>query len=151
MAGDFAQLEAVDRNVLVQTACGMFASQFELTTVHRSKDPKHLAFVSAIRASQPSRELIKDYFDFGKESSRFLTSDRSLDEWVEFGMQQQELHGGHPFVWICNTNKGVAKVSLAALRNLGIGAEEIEREGFPGDPYVKAHLPILLAGASGFG
>ena len=143
VAGDFAQLEAVDRNVLVQTACGMFASQFELTTVHRSKDPKHLAFVSAIRASQPSRELIKDYFDFGKESSRFLTSDRSLDEWVEFGMQQQELHGGHPFVWICNTNKGVAKVSLAALRNLGIQAEEIEREGFPGDPHVKAHLPIL--------
>ena len=57
-----------------------FPSQFELTTVHRSKDPKHLAFVSAIRESQPSRDMIKDYFDFGQESSRFLTSDRTLDE-----------------------------------------------------------------------
>ena len=142
VAGDFAQLEAVDRNVLVQTVCRMLPSQFELVTVHRSKDPKHLAFVSAIRESQPSRDLIRDYFDFGQQSSRFLTSDRSLDEWVEFGMQQQQLHS-HPFVWICNTNKGVAKVSLAALRGLDIGAEEIERDGFPGDPAVKCSLPII--------
>jgi len=57
-------------------------------------------------------------------------------------MRQQREHGD-PFVWICNTNKGVAKVSLAALRNLGIAREDIERDGFPGDPSVKGSLPIL--------
>ena len=57
-------------------------------------------------------------------------------------MRAQEQHR-QPFVWICNTNKGVAKVSLAALPNLGIELEEIERDGYPGDPAVKASLPII--------
>ena len=141
-AGDFAQLEAIDRNMLVRNVCEMFASQFELTTVHRSKDPKHLRFVSAIREAQPSREQIKDYFDFGTGSCRFLTADKTLDEWVAFGMEQQRLHD-HPFVWICNNNRGVARVSLAALRGAGIDAEEILRDGHAGDPAVKCTLPII--------
>ena len=142
VAGDFAQLKAMDGNQVVRLCCEMFETQFHLTTVHRSKDPKHLGFVSRIREAQPSRQQIEEYFDHGKSSSRFLTIDRSLDEWVQFGMDQQELHG-HPFVWICNTNKGVATVSLAALRNLGIFDKDIHGHGFAGDPSVKGSLPIL--------
>ena len=52
VAGDFAQLEAIDRNPVVRLCCENFASQFELTTVHRSKDAQHLDFVSSIRVSQ---------------------------------------------------------------------------------------------------
>ena len=140
VAGDFAQLEAIDRNPVVRLCCEKFASQFELTTVHRSKDAQHLDFVSSIRVSQPSRERIQEYFE--RPVSRFLKQDLTLDEWVEFGMRAQEEHR-QPLVWICNTNKGVAKVSLAALRNLGIELEEIERDGYPGDPAVKASLLII--------
>ena len=142
VAGDFAQLKALDGNQTVRLCCEMFDSQFVLSTVHRSKDPKHLAFVSSIRDAQPSRQQILDYFDHGTGSSRFFTDDHSLDDWVRFGMQQQELHG-QPFVWICNTNKGVATVSLAALRILGISEDDIHRDGFAGDPAVKGSLPIL--------
>ena len=54
-AGDFAQLESVSGDPTVKLACELLASQFVLHTVHRSKDPKHLEFVSLIRDSQPSR------------------------------------------------------------------------------------------------
>ena len=60
VAGDFAQLEAIDRNPVVRLCCEKFASQFELTTVHRSKDAQHLDFVSSICASQPFRERIQE-------------------------------------------------------------------------------------------
>ena len=88
VAGDFAQLEAIDRDPVVRRCCQFFVSQFELTTVHRSKDQQHLDFVSAIRESQPSRKQIRAYFE--TPANRFLTADRSLDEWVEFGMNAQE-------------------------------------------------------------
>ena len=140
VAGDFAQLAAVDRDPVVRRCCHVFHSQFELTTVHRSRDQQHLDFVSAIRESQPSRQLIREYFE--KPMNRFLTEDKSLEEWVQFGMRAQE-ETGHPFVWICNSNKGVATISLAALRNLGISREVIERDGYLADPAVKASLPIL--------
>ena len=52
VAGDFAQLEAIDRNDIVRGACERMATQMELTTVHRSQDPNHLDFVSAIRSEQ---------------------------------------------------------------------------------------------------
>ena len=116
-AGDFAQLEAIDGNDVVRRACEGMTSQIQLTTVHRSQDEKHLAFVSAIRESQPSRQEIREYF--GLPVDRFLGFDRTLEQWLDFGMAQQQLHG-HPFLWICNTNRGVAKVSRAALRRLGI-------------------------------
>jgi hypothetical protein len=157
VAADFAQLEAIDRNDLVRLVCGKFATQFELTTVHRSQDlgcgvsgalvccvgcsvqdPKHLEFVSAIRHSQPSREQIHEYFE--EPVARWLR--QKLRKCVEFGMEAQERHR-QPFVWICNTNKGVAKVSRAALRHIGIELEDIEADGYLGDPSVKGMLRIL--------
>ena len=123
-------------------------SQIELTTVHRSQDEKHLAFVSAIRESQPSRQQIREYFELPVD--RFLGVERTLEQWLDFGMVQHRLHG-HPFVWICNTNRGVAKVSRAALRRLGISMEEVESEGYLGDPSVKGSLRICLRKASGCG
>ena len=97
-------------------------------------------FVAAIRESQPSEKLIREYFEH--PVNRFLGPERSLEEWLDFGMEQQKLHG-HPFVWICNTNRGVAKVSRAALRNLGIGMEEVEDTGYLGDPNVKGSMRIV--------
>ena len=135
-AGDFAQLEAVNPSRFVRLLCDLF-HQIQLTSVHRSRDPKHLAFVSSIRESQPSRECIAEYFD-----GRFFGRDEPLHHWVKFGMDQQLLHK-HPFVWICNTNSGVARISLAALRLFGFEKEDLEKFGFPGDPTVKGTLPIL--------
>ena len=84
--------------------------------------------------------MIREYFEL--PVSRFMTQNKSLEEWIEFGMEAQE-RAGYPFVWICNTNRGVAKVCRAALRTLGIQLEDIERDGYLGDPGVKGSLRIL--------
>ena len=64
------------------------------------------------------------------------------EEWIDFGMDAQRRHA-QPFVRICNTNRGVAKLSRAALRRVGIGVDDLEREGYLGDPSVKGSLRIL--------
>ena len=64
------------------------------------------------------------------------------EKWIEFGMEAQRRHA-QPFVWICNTNRGVAKVSRAALRRVGNGVDDLECEGYLGDPSVKGSLRIL--------
>ena len=64
------------------------------------------------------------------------------EEWIEFGMEAQRRHA-QPFVRICNTNRGVAKVSRAALGRVGISVDVLEREGYLGDPSVKGSLRIL--------
>ena len=97
-------------------------------------------YVSAIRSKQPSREQIREYFEHPVD--RFLGPERTLEEWIEFGMEAQRRHS-QPFVWICNTNRGVAKVSRAALGRIGIEVDVLEREGYLGDPSVKGSLRIL--------
>ena len=42
-----------------------------------------------------------------------------------------------------STNRGVAKVSRAALRRVGNGVDDLECEGYLGDPSVKGSLRIL--------
>ena len=64
------------------------------------------------------------------------------EEWSRFGMEAQRRHA-QPFVRICNTNQGVAKMSRAALGRVGIGVDVLEREGYLGDPSVKGSLRIL--------
>ena len=46
-------------------------------------------------------------------------------------MRAQE-EARQPFVWVCNTNKGMAKVSMAALHDLGIPRTSSCGSAFPG-------------------
>ena len=49
---------------------------------------------------------------------------------------------GEVFTWLTATNKGAAKVCMAALENMGITEDDL-RDGCPCDPQTKSNLNIL--------
>ena len=63
------------------------------------------------------------------------------EEWIDFGMEAQRRHA-QPVMWICNTNRGVAKVSRAALGRVGIEVDVLECEGYLGDPSCSGKVSV---------
>ena len=106
-----------------------------LDTVYRSADESHLLFQNRIRAAQPSREQLLDYFEDRHWQHQSLT------ECVAKGMHLADLHK-EPFSWLTITNNGSAEVCRAALEYQGVTEERIA-QGFLCDPSTKSTLRIV--------
>ena len=101
--------------------------RIELKTVFRTSDAGLLKFLSKVRATQPAKVELEEFF-----GERLFSC--SLTEAVRRGMAAAKWFG-KPFSWLCVTNKGAEEVNRIALRMLGI-TEDVLDSGFPGDPKV---------------
>ena len=132
LAGDFQQLQPVGGKSLLQR-CVAVLPVVELERVYRSEDPLHLPFCHHLRDHQPSRARLDDYF-----SCRRFLRHRMADA-VRYGLAVGE-GIGHPFVWLCVTNKGAAEVNAAAIRIIieekGISEDQVQAFSFRGDPRI---------------
>jgi hypothetical protein len=135
VVADFSQLPPVTSGGVCQTFCESMTNFVELKTIFRSEDPAHLLFLNRIRANQPRKKILKEYFE-----DRHW-QDLTLEECVAIGMEMaEETNDG--FTWLTATNAGAGEVCEAALHNLGITAEDI-RSGFLCDTTTKSTLRIL--------
>ena len=134
VVADFQQLQAVKSGGMCQLFCKQMQS-VELKTVYRSVDEEHLVFLNRIRETQPSRQMLEEYF-----------SDRHwrhvpMEECIRRGMGMAE-ETGIPFMWLTVTNAGASEVSQAALHAKGITDAALS-EGYLCDPLTKSDLRIL--------
>lgn len=134
VVADFQQLQPIVRGGFCRQCCEAMACR-EMDMVYRSTDEAHLIFQNSIRADQPNRQMLEEYFDGRQWRARSLTSA------VEEGMKLAERHG-QPFMWLTSTNKGSSDVSQAALDLVGI-TEEVRSGGYQCDPNTKSTLPII--------
>ena len=131
---DFQQLQPVVAGGRCKAFCDMMESVV-LDTVYRSSDEDHLLFINRIRAEQPTRSRLMEYF-----GDRHW-SDHTLDESVAYGMELAEKTKDGMFYWLTSTNRGASEVCAAALRCIGV-AKEAEK-GYLCDPATKSTLRIL--------
>ena len=107
----------------------------ELNTVYRTTDPEHLLFQCRICEKQPSREVLREYFQ-GRHWQQ-----QSLEWCVAKGMEMAKKERC-TFTWLTATNAGAEEVCRAALRHEGIVEAELA-SGFICDPQSKSRLRIL--------
>ena len=107
----------------------------KLETVYRSTDEEHLVFQNRIREGQPEKKVLEEYF--GERQWKAW----ELDVCVQYGMELGKAEGT-VFTWLTARNRGAAEVCEAALRSLGITADDLQG-GFLCDPQTKSPLRIL--------
>ena len=137
VGADYQQVAPIGGGSVGQELCDGI-QQIELTVVHRTDDPKLLAFLSLARVKQPSRYEIRDLF-----GDRLWTC--TLQEAVAKGLSIYA-RSGKLFVWLCVTNKGVRDVNIAAIAQLDppITEEDLRSRGFPTDPNVGKNGYIVI-------
>ena len=145
IAGDFQQLQPVGGESLLRR-CVAHMPKVVLEHVYRSEDPPHLAFCHSIRDAQPTRDLVSEYF-LGRQFDASWNLAAAVREGIRIGKVF-----GHPFLWLCVTNKGAAEVNAEAVSVLCeeklISPERMEAFGFPGDPRLEGGgLTYLFPGA----
>ena len=134
VVADFQQLQPVSAGILCKEFCARMV-RVTLDTVYRSTDEEHLLFQNRIRHTQPSKPMLREYFE-----DRHWSTD-SLQSRVAYGMRMAE-DTGKPFTWLTCTNKGAAEVCLAALRTLDLSEAELEN-GYLCDPSTQSTLRIV--------
>jgi hypothetical protein len=134
LVADFQQLQPVSSGGACQKFCERMQS-VELETVYRTADKDHLLFQNRIREQQPDRPTLQEYF-----GDRHWEND-TLQQCVAYGMELADKEK-EVFTWLTSTNRGAAEVCEAALRNLGITRDEVDK-GFLCDPTTKSTLRIL--------
>ena len=134
VVADFQQLQPVSAGNLCKQFCDRMV-RVTLNTVYRSTDEEHLLFRNRIRHTQPSKPMLREYFE-----DRHWSTD-SLQSRVAYGMRMAE-DTGKPFTWLTCTNKGAAEVCLAALRTLDLSDAELEH-GYLCDPSTQSTLRIV--------
>ena len=134
LVADFQQLQPVGGGEVCKRFCERMQT-VKLETVYRTTDEAHLVFQNRIRVAQPDKSVLKEYF--GDRQWHGWT----LEECVAYGMELGREYDT-VFTWLTATNRGSAEVCEAALRNLGIGASDLEH-GFLCDPQTKSPLRIL--------
>ena len=115
IAADFAQLAPVSGGGLMARICSGMRS-ICLRTIYRTSDPALLSFLSECRVEQPEKQVLLEFFH-----GRTLGQD--LDTAVKEGLDYGRRHGVM-FSWLCVTNVGAGRMNSAALRRLGIDAED---------------------------
>ena len=134
LCADFQQLEPVGSGGLCHEFCQRMLT-VELDTVYRTSDPGHLLLQRRISDTQPTRGLLRQYFE-GRHWQR-----QSMEWCAARGMEvAQELQS--TFTWQTATNAGAEEICRAALRHHGISDAALAR-GFVCDPQTKSTLRIL--------
>ena len=111
VVGDFQQLQPLQGGGFCRRTCACM-QQALLSTVYRSTDEEHLVFLNRIRETQPTRDVLQQYF----AGRHWLGV--PLQTAVAEGMRVSE-DRGEPFTWLCCTNWGASDVCRAALLLLG--------------------------------
>jgi hypothetical protein len=139
VGADYQQVAPIGGGKVGRGICDSIKT-IELKAVHRTDDPKLLAFLNLTRKKQPSRAEIREFF-----GERLLDCD--LQAAVKYGLAINA-RSGKLFVWLCVTNKGVRDVNLAAISQLDppITEEDLTSRGFPTDPSVGKHQYIVIRG-----
>jgi hypothetical protein len=133
MAADFQQLNPVGGGTITRRGCESMR-QIELETIYRSTDIDHLVFLARLRDAQPLKSEVRAFF-------RYRHWETTLLEAVRKGMQMQREHK-KVFMWLCVTNKGAAEVNQAAVKTLGITAQDL-LTGCASDPKVDGEFMCI--------
>jgi len=138
IGADYQQVAPIGGGTQGQGRCEQILT-IELTVVHRTDDPTLLEFLAFARKKQPSRSMLRDFFD-----DRILIG-WSLEKAVKLGLTIQA-EANTLFVWLCVTNKGVRDVNLAAIGQLDppITEEDLATRGYPTDPNVGQFQRIIV-------
>ena len=91
--------------------------------------------MNRIRFKQPDRPTLSDYF-----ADRHWHHE-SLEDCVAKGFELAK-EAGKPFSWLTTTNAGASEICEAALRLVGLSAEDL-KEGYCCDPTTKSTLGIV--------
>ena len=136
VAADYRQLRPIAGGNHMLRWC-MEMKPHHLTMVHRTKDPVLLSFLHSVRVDQPSRHML----------TSFWTGYRLNDD-LELAVKCGHVMGlrrGHPFIWLCVTNKGANLVNDMALKCAGVSAEN-RLYGYNGDPNANAGVLFIKKG-----
>ena len=136
VAADYRQLQPIAGGSAMLSWCREMKPHY-LTEVHRTKDPALLDFLQLVRVDQPTRPTLERFW-----AGYRLNADIRIA--VRCGFELEKIRG-HPFVWLCVTNKGANKINDTALECEGVTAAQ-RLCGYDGDPNANAGRIFIKPG-----